>query len=292
MVAFMYITRPSSTNPDIHTCAIDGNTIIYDVDRITEEGITEMRLKLIQSSIDGAEKVIISPRFAVEVVDGGVDDGGAMQTNTFTALENALAKAEAVYKSRITNMEMTDNGVFKVFYADGTIYESDALAYSLENANKSEYYSNVARSCVEEAKSIVENVDEIVDEAIKHTNYTEYEVDFKTGELLYDSQIVDFNVNTQNGNLEYNLSKTEYVKHVAVEYGVTTFNEIKAIVDAGNYPLVKFNATDNILLYDVIAHYSANNTNVELVFQAFVYNYRYTVICSYDNTWSYTRAEV
>ena len=67
VTALIYITEPSAKEPSINECAIDGNTILYDVLPIVEEGITEMQVKLIETSMDGAKRVIAAPRFAVEV---------------------------------------------------------------------------------------------------------------------------------------------------------------------------------------------------------------------------------
>ena len=127
VVAMMYVTTPSSTEPSINHCAIRGNTIVYEVLPIAEEGTTEMQLKLIQSDINGAARVLISPRFAVEVIKSNADDGEAEQTATFTALENAVARANAVYDKRVDKIDVDPDGVFKVYYADGMVYESDAF---------------------------------------------------------------------------------------------------------------------------------------------------------------------
>ena len=54
VVAMMYVITPSAKEPSINYCSIRGNTVVYEVQPITEEGMTEMQLKLIQSDIYGA----------------------------------------------------------------------------------------------------------------------------------------------------------------------------------------------------------------------------------------------
>ena len=98
VVAAVYVTTPSANEPSINECTIEGNTVVYDVLPIVEEGITEMQIKLIESRPAGAKKVLMSARFAVEVAESHGDEG-AEQTQTFTALENALASALSVYNA-------------------------------------------------------------------------------------------------------------------------------------------------------------------------------------------------
>ena len=133
-VALMYVTTPNATEPSINDCTIEDNTIYYDVLPIVEEGITEMQIKLIETSTGGAKSVLASPKFNVEVSESGLDDSNAEQTTTFTALEDAIAKANGVYHSRLTNVEITKDCVFKAYYADGTEYESDAIKEVVEES--------------------------------------------------------------------------------------------------------------------------------------------------------------
>lgn len=127
VVALMYITTPNSEEPSIEECTIKDNTVVYDVLPIVEEGITEMQLKLIGTNYDGARAVLVSPRFAVEVTKSNAEDESAEQTTTFTALENAVAKANAIYNARLTKVEFDDLCIFRAYYADGTVYETDAV---------------------------------------------------------------------------------------------------------------------------------------------------------------------
>ncbi len=125
--ALMYITAPSAKEPSIAECTIKDNVIAYDVLPIVEAGITEMQLKVIGTSVNGAKSVLVSPRFAVEVLESNTDDSEAEKSTTFTALEDAVAKASAAYEARLLRIEVDENCVFRAFYADGTVYETDAV---------------------------------------------------------------------------------------------------------------------------------------------------------------------
>ncbi len=127
VVAQVYVTTPNATEPSIEHCVIRDNVIIYDMTPIVKEGITEMQIKIIGMRVGGAKAVLASPRFAVEVTKSNIDDESAMQSTSFTALENAVAKANAIYNARLLRIEVDDNCVFKAYYADGTVYETDAI---------------------------------------------------------------------------------------------------------------------------------------------------------------------
>lgn len=223
VVAMMYVTTPSAKETSINECVIDGNTIIYDVIPITEEGITEMQMKVIATSPEGARTVIVSPKFAVEVTESGTDDGSVTQTTTFTALEQAIAKADGVYNSRIIRVVIETDCVFKVYYADGTVYENDYFKEAMYNGNallsqsyavggagvradedtdNSKYYSNVSRSASEDANRMYEESHELLNESKLHVNYTHFQVNFETGELGYVSANTNFSIDKETGNLE------------------------------------------------------------------------------------------
>lgn len=127
VVALMYITTPDVEEPSIEECTIKDNTIVYDVLPIVEEGITEMQLKLIGTNYDGAKAVLVAPRFAVEVLESEATDDGAEQTTSYTALENAVARASAIYNARLLGIEVDEHCIFKAYYADRTSYESSAI---------------------------------------------------------------------------------------------------------------------------------------------------------------------
>lgn len=225
--ALIYITLPDASEPIINDCTIRDNTVVYDVLPITTEGITEMQIKLIEVSMEGARRVLVSPRFAVEVNESGTSDEGTEQTAQFTSLENAIAQAKAVYDSRIIGIDIGEDCTFRVYYADETVYENSNLHKALykgnallseswakgetgiregEDINNSKYFSDVSRSAAKDASMVYDDANRILNEAIKHTAFTSFLVDFENGNLEYMSQNSTFNVNETNGDLEFELS--------------------------------------------------------------------------------------
>ena len=222
VVALMYVTMPGTTEPSINECTIEGNTIVYDVLPITKEGIVDMQLKLIKTSVSGAKSVLISPRFSVEVIESGVNDDNAEQTTTFTALENAVAMANSVYEGRLIRIAVDDDCTFRALYADGTVYENDSLKKALhdgnallseswavggtgtregENTNNSKYYSDVSKSAASEANKAEDDIRELVDEAQMYSAFTTFDVDFETGELKFLSRNYGFDIDEETGEL-------------------------------------------------------------------------------------------
>lgn len=221
--AMMYVTTPNATEPSINKCAIKDNKVIYEVLPIVEEGITTMQLKIIETNPDGATSVIASPKFSVEVSKSNLADGSAEQTTTFTALEDAVAKAKTVYDERFLRMELDSECVFRAWYADGTCYETDILqklflngnvelskSYAMggtgvragEDTDNSKYYSNVAKSEALNAQDIMANSKEVLDEVKLHGVYTAFSVDFVTGEVEYVSPSFKFSINLDTGDLD------------------------------------------------------------------------------------------
>lgn len=290
IVAMMYVTTPNATEPSINECTIKDNTIIYDVLPIVEEGITEMQLKLIETRLDGATSVLATPRFALEVSKSNTDDEGATQSTTFTALEDAIAKANGVYESRLTRIELDSDCMFKAYYADGTTYETDLLknlflkneallsqSYARggtgtragEDTDNSMYYSNVSRSASEEASRISETATDLLEESTKQVVYTAFSVDFETGEMKYISPCYSFDVNEETGNLDVQgeiYEPTEVIdklvtdwlteKTTSVDTAVATANEAKTTAE--NAMAQAENANNNALIADGFAH-DANN---------------------------------
>jgi len=222
ITAMMYVTTPSATEPDIHSCTIKDNKAVYDVLPIVEEGITTMQLKIIETSAEGATSVLASPKFAVEVLKSETGEGGATQSTTFTALEDAVSKAKATYDARLLRVEIDETCTFRACYADGTVYETDALRDYMLNGNallsksyavgdtgmredeatdNSKYYYKVSRSSSEEAKNVSEEAVRQLEETRKHSLYTAFSLDFDSGELLYVSPSYDFDVDEESGEL-------------------------------------------------------------------------------------------
>lgn len=252
VVAMMYVTTPSAKEPSIDECVIDGNTIIYDVQPITEEGITEMQMKVIETSPEGAKTVIVSPKIVVEVTKSGTNDESAKQTTTFTALEDAIAKADAVYNSRILQVVIEQDCTFKVYYADGTVYENDYFREAMYNGNallsqsyavggagvreeeetdNSKYYSNVSRSASENARIVHEQSVEALNEIQKYSNYTYFNTNFETGELGYISTYCEFNINKETGQLENNKNEAYTPEEVILSNAEGVVNKVIAEYD-------------------------------------------------------------
>jgi hypothetical protein len=221
--AIMYVTTPNATEPSINECTIKDNKIIYDVLPIVEEGITEMQLKIIETSVEGAKSVLGTPRFCAEVTKSNADDEGAIQTTTFTALEDAVAKATEVYASRLLRIELDSDCMFRAYYADGNVYETDVLkelflkgdvllsqSYAKggsgvragEDTDNSMYYSNVSKSASEDSKRMNEDTKDVLTEVRKHGMYTAFTVDFESGEVEYISPAYNFDINEETGELE------------------------------------------------------------------------------------------
>lgn len=220
--AMMYVSTPNETEPSINDCTIKDNTVIYDVLPIVEEGITEMQLKLIDTRPIGANGVLASPKFAVEVLKSNIDDESVKQTTTYTALENAVAMAKGVYDTRVVSIEIDSDCNFIVNYADGTTYETDVLKEVLlkgeallsqsyargntgirlgENTDNSMYYSNVSKSASAEAERVIGEASDILEEALKHGVYTAFSINFDSGEVEYISPSYSFKVDKETGEL-------------------------------------------------------------------------------------------
>ena len=246
--AIMYVTTPNSTEPSINECTIKDNVILYEVLPIVEEGITEMQLKLIETRPDGAKGVLMSPKFAVEVTKSNADDESVTQATTYTALENAIASAKAVYDTRILRVEIDTDRMFRVVYADGTVYETDVLNETLlkgeavlsqsyarggtgtrtgEDTDNSLYYANVSKSASIDTQRINNEAKELLDETRKHGVYTAFSLDFESGEIKYISPAYKFNINKENGDLE--AKGQTYTPEETVELVVTEWlNETSA----------------------------------------------------------------
>ena len=225
VTALMYVMRPSDESPSINECVIEDNTIIYDVlpTDLAEEGMVEMQLKLIEARPDGARSVLLSPRFALEVSESGANDEAIEKTATFTALENAVAKAKSVYDSRLLRVEIDEDCTFRTVYADGTIYENDFFKDALYNGNallsqsyaiggtgirdgedsdNSKYFKEMAEAVLRQSLAVNENCIALRDEMVQNSIYTTFALDFETGNLTYQSQTYSFSI-SENGELEY-----------------------------------------------------------------------------------------
>lgn len=224
--ALMYVSKPSDDAPSINECVIDDNTIIYDIlpTDLAEEGMVEMQLKIIDGRADGSRNVLLSPRFALEVSKGVASDEDVVNTSTFTALENAVAKAKSTYDARLLRVEISEDCTFRAYYADGTYYENAFFKEALYNGNailaesfakggtgtrdgedqdNAMYYNSMARNVLEQSLEVNEECIALRDEMVKHSIFTTFSVDFEKGCLMYESQNYSFSINAESGGLEY-----------------------------------------------------------------------------------------
>lgn len=226
VVASMFVNN----GEDVNACQIERDTVIYDIlpSDTAKEGTVDMQMKLIGVTVNGIKNVIIAPRFALEVTQSNTDESKVVADPQFTVLENALAMAQAVYNQRLIKIEFGDNYVFRAYYADGSIYENDCLSKALMEAIeageiakgylitmeghlvKIEGYIKEVEKTMAETNNTLVNINYLVSlaeqlskEAMKHSCYTEFEVDFQSGELLYTSQAFVFDIDEETGNLVY-----------------------------------------------------------------------------------------
>ena len=222
--AWMYVTSPGADEPDIQGCTIVDNKVVYEVMPITTEGITEMKLKLIETDAKGMKSVLASPKFAVEVTESGMNDDGEELKAKFTDIESLIGLAKRAYDNRLDRIELSSDCTFYAYYSDGTVmYKTDILKKLFLNGNvelsasyahggtgvrvgedtdNSMYYSNVSKSEALNAKSIMEDSKEVLEEVKLHGVYTAFSVDFNTGEVEYVSPSFKFKVNKETGELD------------------------------------------------------------------------------------------
>ncbi len=236
VVAVMYVSKPGVNGPCINPCVIDGNTIVYDVlaADVDTAGMVGMQMKLVAGGADGAEAVLLSPEFALEVSQSRTGDAAAEQTATFTALEDALVKAQAAYAGSIQSITVTPDYMFVATYYDGTVYESDCLKVPVElavsSAKKAEettqyaavsksyavgdtgtrggedtdnakYYNQSAQNARVATMQYMQATQSFRDEVMQHSMYTVFSLDFETGNLMYESQVYEFSIDYETGNL-------------------------------------------------------------------------------------------
>lgn len=269
VVAMMYV--PHAGGYSVNECEIDENSIIYNIhpEDIAAAGRVVIQMKLIDTRVQGARAVLCAPRIALEVYESDTDDDAAEDSTTFTALENAVAKAQAVYDCRLLRIEFTEDYIFRAIYADGTVYESDALINAVkqaedrlrdelsllskswavggtgiregEDTDNSKYYSNVARSASADVDMVAEEAEELLDEMKEISLFTVFSVDFETGELLYLSHNFEFDVNEETGDLDCfgpeQWTPTEIIKDALDEWMAEETERLAQLVEEVNEKL-------------------------------------------------------
>lgn len=249
LIAMMHVASPGATEPSIYPCEIKDNKVIYNVLPIKAEGITTMQLELLEGDIEGAKRVLVSPKFAVEVTNSETNEDGEELKAEFTAIQDFIVKAEKAYESRLERIELTNDCIFKAYYYDGSTYETDILKNLFhggnsvlsesfahggtgtrvdEDTDNAMYYSNLSKSEALNAKDIMKNSEEILEEVRKHGLYTTFSVNFDTGEVEYVSPSFDFSISKETGEIEakaraYTFEATVYdmVDKWIAEHGVS-----------------------------------------------------------------------
>ena len=223
IMALMYISSPGSELPTIKECEIKDNKIICEVSPLVTEGISTVQISLMETRPSGASSVLYTPKFNIEVTKSIVNDTALEQNSDFGILKNAISAAKTVYDQRFLRMELTDDCIFKAYYADGSWYETDILKKLFHNGNvllsesfahgntgtrigedtdNAMYYSNLAKSEALNAKEILKESEGVLDEVRLQGVYTAFDLDFDTGEIEYVSPSFSFFVNNDTGKLE------------------------------------------------------------------------------------------
>lgn len=157
IVAVMYVTKENGVT-NYNACTISDNVVYYDVLQadIDAAGMTGMQLKVI-----AGESVLYAPEFALEVQEAKVSDIPATKTPVYTALEEALRKAQEFYDRRLMSVEVTEELVFRAVYADGSIYNSDSIAQAFRQMQEKEDFAlELLEESVAAADALVERIND------------------------------------------------------------------------------------------------------------------------------------
>lgn len=235
--AMMYVLDPVTKVVSINECEIKDNAILYTVQKtdVRNSGLVQMQLKLIATHpITGVRKVLAAPKFNLEVdagtdIDSIIDEELSKGTfeGSFTALELAVGKAQAYYHARLIQVEFDDEYVFHAYYADGTEYVNDELKnlydlakedleISTVNAELTKKYAEeverntaIARSAEEGAKEAQRIAEEAAQFALVQAAKAEFQMNFETGNVEYQSLDYVWRINEETGDLEYEREESE-----------------------------------------------------------------------------------
>ena len=229
-IASMYVLTPGTDTPSVNDCIIKDNKVVYDVLPITQEGITTMQLKIIGTSFDGAKSVLASPKFSVEVTKSVMDDEEVENTPSFTALENSMAKINAVYDARLVRIDVDPDCVFKAYYNNGIIYESDAIRQMLLTVTTDMDLTSLVQSGL-----VSFTADEVANKVLSDVNDS---INFKMGNAKYSSNLLgNYEVPTfvswdaLTSNTPYSAGLTSTTKGIAFVSGNKTNHTVIAYAD-------------------------------------------------------------
>ena len=75
-----------------------------------------------------------------------------------------------------------------------------------EDSDNSKAYSEASKNYRDETEKYKDEAQTMLEEAQKKINDSYFEVDFETGELMFTSSTYDFTINTETGNLEWEVA--------------------------------------------------------------------------------------
>jgi hypothetical protein len=131
--------------------------------------------------------------------------------------------AKGVYDARLLKVEIDKDCTFRVYYADGTVYENEDLKEALYNGNaivaesfaiggtgtregedtdNAKFYNEASKAVFEDCKVTQEYCKDVLEEVAERTVYTTFGVNFETGHLTYLSQNYVFTID-ENGRLQF-----------------------------------------------------------------------------------------
>lgn len=154
LTAQMYIKKPGSSEVSVNVCTFDGNKIIYDLtdDDTDVAGLYEYQLRLVRGLNLAVEKVIVAPKFSIEVWSSNISDGGAQAQTTFTALTIALNQAQYYLNNGAYRVYLDEDNLFIVESSQGThIYESTVIQDALAQISSVIEYVEIAEAAAESA---------------------------------------------------------------------------------------------------------------------------------------------
>lgn len=235
--ALMYVEDPGTGVVSINKCDIKDNVVYYKVVKsdVRSAGFELMQCKLITTNPNtGVRKVVAAPKFQLEIdetenlddiIEAELEEGTF--EGTFSALEKAVARAQAYYHGRLVQIEFDEEFAFHAYYADGVEYVNDEMKElyadvvdaveksksnmeeTLKNAAQAAYSQAVASSAAAEASDYADICKDAVREVQKSAISAAFKLNFETGELEYDSNTYTFTINSTTGNLEYYLVEEE-----------------------------------------------------------------------------------
>ena len=239
--AQMYVKRPSDETPSINACTIDGenNKILYDVtdQDIAEAGLVELQLKIIDT-IDTDTRVLVSPKFAMEVWESNIEDSEAESSPTYTALTEALAAAQAMHDSAIKDLYIDENNIFTVVFGDDTTYTSSVIADAIGRIDSVEEYALKS-----EGYAVGTQYEEpVTSESIYYHNNAKYYSD-QASESATNASTSETNAATSEANAatsEANASTSE--TNAAASESAAALSEANAALSEANASTSETNA--------------------------------------------------